>query len=92
MVAPIAPSRSLREFIRAIEPRIHWRGKMSVDYFEVVMTADRLQFIAVTESLERGPVQDESKFCENSNGDDNCEWKETCRTAATMVEGRSSRA
>ena len=37
---------------------------MSVDYFEVIMTADRLQFIPVTESLKRGPVQDESKFCE----------------------------
>ncbi len=34
---------------------------MSVDYFEVVMTPDGLQSIPVTETLKRGPVQDESK-------------------------------
>jgi hypothetical protein len=33
---------------------------MLVDYFEVIMTAGRLQFIPVTESLKRGPAQDES--------------------------------
>jgi hypothetical protein len=56
---------------------------MSVDYFEVVMTADGLQFIPMTETLKRGPAQNESKRCEPDENN----FSPCCQPLASQPRG-----